>query len=376
MPTRKTRLAKSKNNHWYIEFYATNPDTGEDQRFRRTFGLNRIEDLHDRETEARKILKQLPHKIKHGFPFVNVELRRQWHQALPYALSFKMRSDRYKTRVTYSSQIGIFEKYLRAKKLWHSNINDFTRVQAIEFLDHIEAERELAPTTVNNYRMTLRAVLNELVRREILENNPFSLIEKRKETEKIRRALTDYEKKAIISYAVDHDKTLLLAISLVYYTFIRPVELRRMKVKYIDLQKGIITMPGKITKNKETSHLTIPDQLTKILSSFNIQEWDGEDYIFGAGMKPAPKKCGHHSISRRHLRACKVLKNEKVLNNTEGIQLYSWKDTGAMDYVSLGIPMNELMEHLRHKDLSTTQQYLNSFAEVNENIKTKAKRLI
>lgn len=369
------RLAK-KAKTWYIEFYATDPTTNKRRRFRRTFDLNRIKDRFEREQKAREIMAELPHKIQRGYPFKNVDKYIQWCTGLHYALEFKCRSDRYKTRVSYRSIAGIFEQYLKDRDLWHSKISDFTQVQAIQFLDDIELERAVSATTVNNYRMILRAIINELVRRDIVNQNPFSEIPKKKETQKARRSLTDFEKKVIIEYAVDHDRTLLLAIALVYYTFIRPVELRRLRVKHIDLQKGIITLPGAITKNRETSHLTIPDPLSEILMSYDLHTLDPDHYIFGAHLKPGKKQCGHHSISRRHLLACRVLKKKNIFKNTKGLQLYSWKDTGAIDFVNLGVPINDLMEHLRHKSLSTTQNYLQSFAEINKNIKEKAQRLI
>jgi hypothetical protein len=59
---------------------------------------------------------------------------------------------------------------------------------------------------------------------------------------------------------------------------------------------------------------------------------------------------------------------KNVLQYIEGISLYSWKDSGAMDMLSAGLSIVDLKNQIRHKNLQDTQLYLKALSDVNERI--------
>lgn len=370
-------LSKSKSG-WYIGWYQTNPITEEKERFRKRFDLNRIKDPKQREKRAREIITDINRKLPDGWPFDNLPSKSSisLKDGIEVARDAKMTSDRYKTRTTYKSQANIFLKYLKESDYLHKPADKFDQVNAIDFLDWALRERGIGARTYNNYILFMRSLFSELKDRKYVKANPFSNLKKKKETSKMRRLLTDHEQKSIITEVKDTDRQLLLAILLVYYTFIRPVELRRLRVHHINLGSGVIQLPGKITKNKENSVLTIPDVFMGPLRSYNLDKLPPNDYLFGPSMEPGKRKCGHHTISRRHNRVVKKLIDDEIMADSEGVYLYSWKDTGVFELHEAGVPIMEIKKQCRHKDLSTTQRYLNELKEVNENIKRKAKRLL
>lgn len=369
-------LVKSEKG-WYIEFYQTNPITEEKERFRKRYRLNSIRSERQRERKASELIAEINQKLKHGWPYLNIPTKDiSVIEGLELALNVKLKSDRYKTRSTFRSISNIFKLFLEESGLKPIPLAKFDKEKALRFLDWVDEHRKVAASTYNNYIQILRSMFTELCERKYINENPFSNIRAKKVVGKTRRPLSAYEVKVIIKKVSDEDPQLLLAIMLIFYTFIRPVELRRLRVQHLNLAQSVIEMPGSITKNKDASKVTIPDVFLDHLISCGISQRPKNHFIFGPGMSPGAKPCGHHTIRRRFMKIVKRLHKEGTLPQIDGIQLYSWKDTGAIDLMNSGIPIMEIMRQARHKDLGTTQRYLNELKHINEEIKKKARRLL
>ena len=249
-------------------------------------------------------------------------------------------------------------------------VTTFSTIDAVTYLDETQIEKNLAPRTYNSYRTRLQAIWTLLIKKEVLVLNPWQKTEKMKPQDADRRRFSSAESKAIFNFVWENDKMLALSIILLYYCFIRPGEQRDLKVKNIDLKRGIITIPGDISKNRETEHVTIPKNITPLLLAIGIQEWNYNDYIFGKGIKPHPTiRCGSNSLRERHNSVIRKMKKKGVINDTKGLHLYSWKDSGAMFMVESDINIYDVMRQLRHKELTTTQIYLKHLGEVSEKIR-------
>lgn len=371
------RLVRGRN--WYIIYYQVHPDTNERVRFRESYDLNRIPSLKLRLKTAIEIIDKINSMLPDGWPFYNVDLKEKIPlvDAIQIAKNAKCTTDREKTIVTYKSISKIFCEWAASTGLAINPLESFTKTNAYEFLDWAEQKRGVSAATYNNYVIILRALFNELINREMISKNPFAMIKPKKTAPKGRRALTGEEKAAIIQYAFENDKPVCLAILLLYYTFIRPVEMRRLRLSHFDLNRQLIIMPGVITKNKDNESVTIPDVLIDFLRDLKLNKYPSNYFLFGKDMLPSTNKpCGHHTINRRHSYILKRLQEQKILSNTDGISIYSWKDTGAADLVTENINIMEIMLQLRHKNLATTQRYLASFNQVNKEIKHRAKQLL
>lgn len=327
---------------------------------------------------AKQLISEINSKLPDGYPFIGQNAREKINllAALDIAKTAKCSSDREKTRTSYLSIYNIFATWAIDKGLSNINIDEFGRGEAFSFLDYAQNERKIGACTYNNYVIMMRALFNELVSREIVEKNPFAKIVEKKATSKGRRSLSEFEKKMILNLAQEKDPDIILPILLLYYTFIRPVELRRLKIHFIDIPQQIIKLPGEVTKNKDNETVTIPLPLADYITNLNLHKLPGQLYLFGAGLKPGLKPCGHHTINRRHSYLLDELKTRGILSSTQGISIYSWKDTGAEDLVRENVNIVEIMKQLRHKNLATTQVYLNSFSLVNHEILKKARKLL
>ena len=222
----------------------------------------------------------------------------------------------------------------------------------------------------------MRALFNVLVDREYIQENPFSNIRQLKATQKRRKVFTESEQKSIIKYIASKDKQLLLAVSLCYYCAIRPAELRRLKIEDIILDKGIITMQGSQTKNKENAIITIPLILLPFLLSLHLDDYPEHYFVFGSrSLRPGAKRCGRDTISKRHKKALQELHKLNFIEDIEGKSFYSWKDTAAKDLINQDINILELKQHFRHKKISTTQKYMQENLGVISKIRDNSKRL-
>jgi len=131
----------------------------------------------------------------------------------------------------------------------------------------------------------------------------------------------------------DHFKTIMDSLKVdpytdfffktIYYTCIRPKELRELQLKHIDLDKGTIFIPSHISKNKKDGYVSIDPNFRKELNKLNIIGQDETLSLTGSVDTVIGKsKVGDGAPYRRFIRYLKVL---NLLENN--YTLYSFKYT-------------------------------------------------
>lgn len=340
---------------WKISYYQTNPENQKKIRFRETFNLNRIHDLTQRKQVAESIIDEINQKLKFGWPFKNEKaenIKSTYTLAtmLKKALEIKLAdSDRIRSHETWNYHYRVFYDYLAINNLLNIKGGDFTKSDAIEFMDYIKVVRKLGNCTYNNYKTTLCSFFSLLEDRGYIAVNPFSKIKKKMEGAKSRREFTIEEMEIVLPF-VAKDKALQLAVLLIYYSAIRPAELRRLKVKDINLKYGFIRMLPDITKNKSESILTIPNILKEPLEEL-IPKVNGDLFLFGKyGQLGHEIQVGKHYFYRRLNNILRRLKKAGTLNDIEGLSIYSFKDTGAQHLIDQNLNIMQIKSHMRHKD--------------------------
>jgi integrase/recombinase XerD len=357
---------------WYIEFYQTNPSSGVLQRFRETHDLNRIKSLKERRQQAMVIIAKINSRLPYGYPYEIAEEVKLMPlaEAIEKIVQIKMQTHRKKSGQTFKSKAKILLEHVDEKGLADMPVSQFDRYHALQFLDAISLEREIGPVTYNNYIATLRTLFMELKERGYINENPFSGLKNKKTGAKRRRAFSKQEQALVASYILRNEHWLSLGMLLQYYCFIRPSELRRLRIQMIRLEDSMIYLPGDATKNHEFARLTINDKLKEYLSRYNLDAYPANYLIFGQGLLPHPAiPVGANTMNNRHKSCLQKLKKTGLLKNIEGLSFYSWKDTGAMALFKRKVNILEIMRQLRHKDLSTTQRYCESLYQINYEIK-------
>lgn len=290
--------------------------------------------------------------------------------ALRKAQAIKETFVRRKSFLEYRSFIDRLEFYLQEVGKEQLTLEEFTQREAVLYLDHVLLHRKINALTYNNYKRVFRALFYVLIEREYIKVNPFANIKNLKETQKKRKTFAEHEKTIITQYLKEYDKPLLLAVCLCYYCAIRPAELRRLKTGNINTRLGLIFMDGSQTKNKEVATITIPALLLPLIESYNLESFPEGWYVFGKKtLLPDADVSGRDTISKRHKKAIKELHEYGYLKDITGKTFYSWKDTAAKDLIEEGLNILELKQHFRHKEIKTTQRYLQMYNGVNPSIR-------
>jgi integrase len=182
------------------------------------------------------------------------------------------------------------------------------------------------------------------------------------------QVITSDHSKILLEDIKKHDRQLYLAYLTEYYTFLRPgKELRLLKVGDIDFNKGTITVCQQNAKNGQKRVVTVPSQL---LMEYKIQCIDRADkklYVFGNKKRPSSKPC---SVNMLGYRFRKYRDRNKL---PKEYKLYSGKHSGASLLHQTGnVSMIELMNHLGHSSLSSSQHYIKRISgTVNQEIRTQ-----
>jgi integrase len=296
--------------------------------------------------------------------------------ALDVALRLKCASDREHTKITYTSFRNIFCEWLTGRGWQHLPVSAMDRAKANAYLDYVLLERRtrdgsaVGSRTYNNYIINMRALFYELVKREYLAENPFANMKPRKEEQKLRQPFQQDDSDRIAAYVYRQNRPIYLAILLISHCGMRISELRRLRARDIDLQRGLIVLGGNQTKNKERAFITIPAVALDSLRAFGLEKTPGNHLVFGIGLKPHPKMpVGRNTISDRFREMLRAMVKAGLLASAEGYTAYSWKDTGALAMVRAGLDIVAIQRHLRHKSLATTQRYLQSLGVVNREVR-------
>jgi integrase len=365
---------------WFIIWEEFKPGTTEKIRIRKTFDLNRaylVADPKLRERRAAEILQKKTLELS-GTQSKAIVVLGQTNivQAIDLALNIKSQTDREHTKVTYTSFRNIFVSWLNFTGLNKLPIAYFTRKNALEFMDYVLLERKtkvgkpIGNRTFNNYLINMRALFFELVQRGYIVDNPFSNHRPRKEEQKIRQPFSQHDSDAIADYVYRQNKAVYLAILLVSHCGLRISEIRRMRARDIDMDRGLISLSGAQTKNKERAYITIPSSIIPILNEFELHQIPGQYLVFGLHLRPHPKlSCGRNTISDRFREMLSEMVEKNIIQSRTGYTTYSWKDTGAIAMVKAGVDIVAIQKHLRHKSLATTQKYLQSLGVINNEIR-------
>lgn len=358
------RVVKA-SDRWYISFYAVD-ESGQRKHYRPTFNLNRIIDLRIRQQRANELCEKLTWwmaagKVPEKFDERKVKLTETAQEgmkimeALELGLNIKCRSDRQDSQKTYRSHIGILMQYLQKNGLEAMPITIFGRVEAVAFLDY-RLSQGISNTTYNNARTILRAIWGELQERDIVKENPWSQTKAKECEEKNRRNFTADEARAVFGYIKRHDVLLLYAIILEYCCYIRPAELRRLRMSDIVLDQGIVIVRKAVAKTRRERIATIPALFLPLFDRGFFDQFPASWYLFGEGWKPSSKQTGKDRMYRRHKQVLDRLHAGGQLKNIDGLSLYSWKDTGITDALEQ-MPLLTVQDQAGHASPGMTLRY-------------------
>ncbi len=367
--TKKTFVSRArlvKGARWTIDFTRYDPERGEETRHRKDFDLNEIDDLRVREEVAVRLIKYINLFASLDAKPVPVDTDEVTtvRQAVETALSIKRRLPRQNSRRGYDT-------VARALLLWADRVGyaalpvgEWGRKHCRAFFDYLTKKKALRSRTLNNYRERLHGLWQEMVKDEMIRENPWSKIPHLRNEEKLRRPFTHDERRVVAKAVEAADYWLFRGLLLQFFCYVRPVELCRLRFRDFDLGRGLVTVREDAAKGWRKVVKTIPASVLHYFVDGKFDKVPGNYYLFGrvgegaqAKMEPSPLQIDENRPYKRHQRILKRLHDAGELpGDIAGLTWYSWKDTGISLHAAKTSPLST-KDQAGHVDFAITSIY-------------------
>jgi integrase len=126
-------------------------------------------------------------------------------------------------------------------------------------------ELALSPQSINNYRAIVRAFFEYALKRELVEKNPVTSVDKVKLVDKAPEILTPEQLADLLAAA---DPSLLPAIALQAFAGLRTAEVLRLEWSDVDLVRGFVTVAAHKSKTARRRLIPIAQNLAEWLRPY------------------------------------------------------------------------------------------------------------
>jgi len=347
-------MLKENKSGWLVEYYARNPK--DNTLKRKQIRLKRIVLRYNKKRDARnhitQIINTINAKLAGGWsPFFNTEDARLYTKISVVTEKFlneKRKELRVNTLRSYQSFCKMLLEWLK-EDIYCAL---FTKIYAIRYLDYLYNERNNGVTTYNNQIKMGRAFFNWAKERCYCRENPFELVKSKPKQKKSRTIIPPDVREKIKEYLLKNDVNFLNVCELVYFSLIRPNEIKNLRVSDIDFEGKFVRVSGEIAKNHKTRHSALNNDLIERLRVM-VRGVPKDYYLFGSELIPAKNKIGN---GRFGYHWCKL---RVALKLPQTMQLYSFRDTGIFEMLKSGIDDLTVMQHADHSSLNVTTIYAN-----------------
>ena len=264
---------------WYIDFYAFNPVYGEMRR--KKIKLNFIEKITERRKYAKDYMNRLSEKLSVGWnPWIEQESSNAYMLFKDVISKYRtfmnkmLKDGRYRqeTLKSYSSYLHNMELFNEQKKVPITYIYQFDKDFCVMLLDEVYITRDNTAFTRDNYLGFLKSFSSFCLNHNYLTKNPTDGISSlgRKGKKKIRGVLSEDLLIKVSDYLKEQNPPFVLASYILYYCFIRPAEMTKLKLSNISLERHTIFVQDTISKNKKDGTITLPAKVIHLMLDLKI----------------------------------------------------------------------------------------------------------
>ncbi len=365
---------------WRICWYNTNPNTGKLERVRRTFNLNRIKDLQERQRVANDLIYHINHLLAAGYndfltpdqnakllgpELVQVENTEVADSkpvvtivsALEKALRIRVLGKAKRTEGVYRSFVNQFTKWLNDNDLHRNAVETFTAEHWHEFM-YYKAECGSGNRNINDYINFFKTTF-EFIRKKLkyITENPLTDIDFLPEKDSTLFApITIDEIERIVPALKAYNPRFYLYTKFIAYEFIRPRHAVRLKAGDIDYKKNTIHVSGETTKNRKSRYKQLLEPVKEMLLDFGYDNLPADTYLF-SDTDFMPGKVLQENLS---IRAAETWR--KVVIEGLGInkKMYALKHTSSQYFVNenANADLKFLQHHMEHHSFAQTEIYL------------------
>lgn len=342
----------------YIEFYCFDPDKGKMRRKR--IKTKKFAKMKNRRQYINGIIARLTDQLMHGWnPWIsdNVAELALFNDSLSAYESFVERmlsggNFRKQTYARYKSNINVLREYATNIKPIHYTYQ-YNKRFCVDFLDYIFIDRNNCAQTRNNYLVFLKVLSGFFVEKGYLEVRPtdgIAPISKRLIV-KERTCIPEEFIEKIEGHCRKKDPHFLLACYLLYYSFVRPVEMTRLHIDCFNIKNGTLTIPADSSKNRKTQTVTLPKKVLLYAIDLGIFTNPSSYFIFSEKLRPGKVQI-ETKLFRDHWE-----KLRRSLRMKREWKFYSLKDTGITAMLQANLPAIDVRDQARHSSLAITDIY-------------------
>ena len=354
---------------WYVDFFAYDPVSNGMKR--KKYMLDREKKRSERRIMATLLISNLTQRLIKGWnPFVTNDSTRH---LTPFAEVLQNYRDyvsaleakgtlKGKTAYDYLSRVKSLEGYLEECHVGIRFVYQFDRSFIVDYLDYLILDKDVSATTRNNHRTWLSTFCSWLVERKYIDRNPCEDIHMLREKEKKRDALTAAALTRMREYLNTNNRHFLLACMMEYYTFIRPDELRHIRIGDISVINLEVMVPADVSKNHRERRVGLNKKVVRLMVDLNIFDAPSHYYLFGENLKPGPSMTYLNSFRYEWG------KMRKALRWPDSYQFYSLKDSGIRDLANAeGVVVAR--DQAGHSDIAVTNRYLKQGRSAPDSVK-------
>ncbi|WP_028295405.1 tyrosine-type recombinase/integrase [Olivibacter sitiensis] len=375
---KEPKIIRAKRG-WFIALYYLRPDSSGYKRFELSGGINYVHDLGEREKEIQAMLKFLKKELEQGFNPFFPDIEERYENAIQekkqsivkaeremsgwdlltglekFTADCRARNLAERTVSTYESFINNIKEWIEANEKVDMRVCEATLSDMLEFLDTYYDEEGWSPRTYNNHAKFLVTLFGRLKKLEKRENPDIeyridlSDIELKKDRAEKNRYYTPAVAERV-KKELEKDSDLYNYVKWIFYSCMRPREIRLLQVKHIDLNARQIKAIAPTAKTGDR-YVPISDELMELIQSMSLTELPLNFYVFGRGNKPSEFKTNKDGFSVRY----KPIKDQLGLDNK--YTLYGWKHTRVVNLLMAGFSDQEVMTLTGHTDYQSFMAY-------------------
>ncbi|RIV19707.1 hypothetical protein DYU11_22525 [Fibrisoma montanum] len=376
-PWKKPKLYNAKGNlkeRWFVYYYYIHPNTGKYQRIRVYQDLNNFKTKSERTDYANELIRGITEDLEAGYNPFQLQNEQQLtgldnlQQAVPVYLAHVKRTLGPKTHTGYKSTIGALLAWAEKTSLHLKPFKLLKAADVQKYFDYSLETKGWAASTFNSELTVTRAFFTWLVDKEVISFNPAKRVKRLRETVNSHTAYNDELIQKVTDYLKQSDtpthKQLYQFVQFLYYTCLRPKELRSLKVGDIRLATATILVGGDRAKGKRSEPVDISPGLEELIRQMDLIGKPADWYVFGNAGKgvpgnyfvpgPGPKPVGVNHFSDLYRDIMDELKVAKEYT------LYGWKHTRNVHLWMETKDLMRIMRHNRHTDPKVTMRYLRS----------------
>jgi len=383
------RVPKSKKvSEWCVEFSFYDEINGKMQRFRKKKGFSKCKTERQCWDNAEILQKELSQKLINGWSPYEDRQTVIWKDDLVYQNEYKEKPI-YNTKKTvayfstkfletkentapssyktFMSKLRTLREWLKENKLDLKDVSLITRDHSKQFMKDINKKKKKAGKTNNEY-IRLFTEFWDFIKKERKGNeNIWDDMPKYANDTKpfipLRKNILEILKKEMEKPVVAKHKNqyanprpqLWLAGQFMYYCFIRPGELRHMKIRNMNLFEGKIILFSEYTKSKKTRVVDIPDEFAEtLITKYKLHNYPESHYVFTIQGEPGEEQVGANYFNKAFAR----IRNN--LGLPKEYKFYGFKHTGAVQALKTGANIKDIQHQMGHSSVEITDEYLKS----------------